>query len=424
MFSYRKRLEISGSNLIVRLGDGRGEPFSCVNGICTGSTDTVLTLAQDASGYTLIHRDKSIERYDNAGKLLSEISPAGLTSTYSYEDYTGTLLTVTGPFGHSLSFSYNTTGHISTVTNSAGQIIRYNYTNNNLTRVDYPDGTAKLYHYENTSFPNHLTGISYVDSTGATTRYATYAYNATGKAIRTEHAQTDNGSAQERFTLNYDSTTQTTVTDAVGTQEVMTFNTNLGVKNLVSKVNQCDGKSVQQVFDVNNNLTCKKDEENRVTTYTYNATNQTTGMTEGLTGNCTNPAPVPGVTRTTTYEYHLAHPRPAPLHPSPERGCGPDIRDRNGLRRHRSSESANPDRSAGFYPIRYCRFPCRHPRLQRLRPGKLHQWPAHGRERCHHTGILRMHQRRSLRTAEESDQCPRSRHHLRSVRSPMAGFYR
>ena len=216
MFSYRKRLEISGSNLIVRLGDGRGEPFSCVNGICTGSTDTVLTLAQDASGYTLIHRDKSIERYDNAGKLLSEISPAGLTSTYSYEDYTGTLLTVTGPFGHSLSFSYNTTGHISTVTNSAGQIIRYNYTNNNLTRVDYPDGTAKLYHYEDTL--SRITSPASLTSTalGRYTRYSTYAYDTTGKAIRTEHAQTDNGFAQERFTLNYDSATQTTVTDAVG----------------------------------------------------------------------------------------------------------------------------------------------------------------------------------------------------------------
>jgi RHS repeat-associated protein len=154
------------------------------------------------------------------------------------------------------------------------------------------------------AFPNHLTGISYVDAGGVTTRYSTYAYDATGKAIRTEHAQTDNGAPQEKFTLNYDSATQTTVvTDPVGMNEVMTFSTNLGVKSLVSKINQSDGKSVLQLFDANNNLTCRKDEENHVTTYAYSATNQRTGMTEGLTGDCTNPANVPGVSRTTTYEY-------------------------------------------------------------------------------------------------------------------------
>jgi YD repeat-containing protein len=143
-----------------------------------------------------------------------------------------------------------------------------------------------------------------VDAGGVTTRYSTYAYDATGKAIRTEHAQTDNGAPQEKFTLNYESATQTTVvTDPVGMNEVMTFSTNLGVKSLVSKINQSDGKSVLQLFDANNNLTCRKDEENHVTTYAYSATNQRTGMTEGLTGDCTNPANVPGVSRTTTYEY-------------------------------------------------------------------------------------------------------------------------
>lgn len=172
----------------------------------------------------------------------------------------------------------------------------------NLIRVSYPDSTAVIYHYEDTRFPGHLTGISHVNAQGVATRYATYAYDSAGKAIRTEHAQTDNGSPQERFTLAYNSGTQTTVTDPVGMQEVMTFSTNLGVKNLVSKVNQSDGKSVQQVFDLNNNLTCRKDEENRVTTYTYNSANQRLNMTEGLLGNCTNPQ-ITSATRTTSYQY-------------------------------------------------------------------------------------------------------------------------
>jgi len=82
----------------------------------------------------------------------------------------------------------------------------------------------------------------------------------------------------------------------------MTFGSNLGAQALVSKVNQSDGKGVVQTFDANNNLTCKKDEEGRVTTYTYNGTNQKLSMTEGLTGTCDAPVTT-STTRTTTYTY-------------------------------------------------------------------------------------------------------------------------
>ena len=89
-------------------------------------------------------------------------------------------------------------------------------------------------------------------------------------------------------------TTSTTVTDAVGTQEVWTFEENLGVKNLVSRVNQVDGKGIYQTWDANNNLTSKTDAEGRVTTYAYNATNQRISMTE---------ASGTPEARTTTYDY-------------------------------------------------------------------------------------------------------------------------
>lgn len=56
------------------------------------------------------------------------------------------------------------TSLLASLTDAGGQIIQYSYIagdgQQNLTRVDYPDGTAKLYHYENTSFLHHLTGIS------------------------------------------------------------------------------------------------------------------------------------------------------------------------------------------------------------------------------------------------------------------------
>lgn len=314
--SFHKGLEIRVTNyqINVRESDGRGIIFTKnALGQWNSTADNILVLTQDSSGYTLTLSGNATERYDLSGKLRSETDGAGRTITYDY-DTSGRLSTVTGPFGHIFTFGYDSSNRVSTLTTPASQAISYIYdTNNNLNRVNYPDGTAKLYHYENPSFPNHLTGISYVDAGGVTTRYSTYAYDTTGKAIRTEHADVGNGGAQERFLLNYNSATQTTVTDPVNMQEVMTFATNLGVKNLTSKVNQSDLKSVQQTFDTNNNLTCRKDEENRVTLYSYNSTNQKLSTTEGLMpptgGDCNtclaNPANcnVGGVGRVTTYNY-------------------------------------------------------------------------------------------------------------------------
>jgi RHS repeat-associated protein len=184
--------------------------------------------------------------------------------------------------------------------------ILYSYDiNNNLSRVDYSDGTGKIYHYEKPSFPNHLTGISFIDSTGAVSRYATYDYDTTGRAVLTQHTDVGNGGPQEKFTLVYNSSTQTTVTNAINNNEILTFSINLGVKNLVSKVNVSDNKSLTQTFDSNNNINCKKDEEGRVTTYTYYANNQKSSQTEGQSGTCAAPLPTTA-TRTTSYQYLAA----------------------------------------------------------------------------------------------------------------------
>jgi YD repeat-containing protein len=292
-----KRLYIHASTVQILRADGRGEAFTCNDGVCQGDVYSQVALTQDANGYTLtMDKDGAVERYNTAGKLVTETDRTGRTTSYSY-DTSGRLYTVTGPFGHRLTLSYDTNNHIYQITGGA-QSPRYTYdANSNLTRVTFYPGMGTIYHYENTSFPQNLTGISYFFGSYNTFRYATYAYDTSGKAVSTEHA-----SGAERFTFTYDSPTQTTVTDAANTQEVMTFASNLGFKTLVSKVNQSDGKSVVQTFDANNNLTCKKDEEGKVTTYTYNSTNQKLSMTEGLAGTCVAPMTT-SAARATTYSY-------------------------------------------------------------------------------------------------------------------------
>ncbi len=307
--TLHKRLEIDSSQMVVRRGDGHGRVYNLTGTITSGTyvnpswlgePDTRLNLAADALGFVVSLPGGSSEQYDPNGRLLNEKSADGRTTTYAY-DASGRLETVTGPFGHQLRFTYDTNGRVATLTDPIGQVITYTYNGANLTRVTYPDNTARIYHYENTAFPNHLTGISLDSGAGNVRRLSTYAYDSNGKATLTQYADTGNGGPQEKFSFTYNSATQTTVTDGAGTQEVLTFAETLGVKNLVNKA-WPDGKTLNQTFDANNNLTCRKDEEERVTTYTYNTANQRTSMTEGQGGTCAAPTPT-AATRTTTYQY-------------------------------------------------------------------------------------------------------------------------
>jgi RHS repeat-associated protein len=239
--------------------------------------------------------DGSAEHYDRNGRLTLLTNRQGLVHTLSYND-AGELASVTAPDGQRLSFSYEG-GKLSTLTDPAGGVFRYRYEADNLVQVDYADGTAKLYHYEDVRFPSHLTGMSFVDAGGQVRRFSTYTYDSAGRAVSTERA---GGTA--RFTLTYDNNNQTTVTDAAGLKEAWRFATTLGVTNLVSKQSLSDYKYLERKFGAKNNLTCWKDTENRVTTYGYNATNQRISMTEGQNGNCTYPGATPA-SRTTTYQY-------------------------------------------------------------------------------------------------------------------------
>jgi YD repeat-containing protein len=284
--SVHTGLELSGTDVVIRQSSGRGEPFTCNGtGACSGDPDTKLLLDQDATGYTLTLPDGATERYDPDGRRLAETDRSGKSTSYSY-DVAGRLQAVTGPFGRRLTFAYDAAGHLASMVDPGGGTYRYEYdANDNLTRVTYPDGTVRRYHYEDGAFAHHLTGIT--DANGD--RVATYAYDANGKAILTQRA-----GGQQQFTLSYDSDTQSTVTDAIGTQEVLTFAETLGVKNLLSRINQSDDKGIRQAFDDNNNLIEATDAEGRITTYTYNANNQRLTMTAA--------AGTPEA-RTTTFAY-------------------------------------------------------------------------------------------------------------------------
>ncbi|MEJ2392880.1 MAG: RHS repeat-associated core domain-containing protein [Gammaproteobacteria bacterium] len=270
-----RHLAIEGNSLTVYAADGRGEPFTLSNGAWQGDADTKLQLTQDSSGYTVRHQDGSVDHFDTDGRLISSVDVQGRATTYTY-DSNGHVTTVTGPFGHELSFSYNSDGRLATFTDPADNVTQYSYdSNGNLTQVSYPDGTAKQYSYGDRNYPHALTGVAYVDAAGNVTPYDSFTYNSDGKVVTNSLA-----GGQRRFDLSYDSDTQTTVTDAAGSKDILTFKTRLGVKDLLSKIKQSDGKGLTQQFDARNNLTQSTDADGHVTTYSYDEQNRLTSRTE------------------------------------------------------------------------------------------------------------------------------------------------
>lgn len=115
---------------------------------------------------------------------------------YQHADINGTsqVVQVRNRLGASLTFSYEgPDGALSRLTDQDGLSIHYQYDAlGNLTDVVYPDSTPaylddnprKTYLYEHPDLPHHLTGI--LDESGQ--RFATFAYDEDGRAIRTEHA--------------------------------------------------------------------------------------------------------------------------------------------------------------------------------------------------------------------------------------------
>jgi RHS repeat-associated protein len=209
----RSILTFPGSNLAQTYReDGRIDSFWFQGGVWVGDADVTTTLAAVMTGgvqtgWQVTRGDDSVELYNISGQLTSITTREGLTTTLTYN---GTqLATVTGPFGHTLQYSYYTTGNVYQIKTPDGLFYTYAYdANNNLTSVTYPDKTVRQYRYENTSFPNALTGI--IDELN--NRYATYGYDTSGRANLSEHA----GGAEAttiQYTSNFFGITSALVTD-------------------------------------------------------------------------------------------------------------------------------------------------------------------------------------------------------------------
>jgi RHS repeat-associated protein len=221
---------------------------------------------------------EEVETYSAGGTLQTLSDRGGMTQTLSY-DTSARLSAVTDLEGRQLQFSYNNLGHIQNMTDPAGNTYTFTYyttqtyTHVNLVSVAYPGSTSRTYHYENTEFPNSLTGIT--DERGV--RYATFQYDTQGRAVLSKLA-----GGVEQVQVNYNIDGTSSVTNAVNATRNYSFATVAGVVKRASGSLPCFGcASETRGYDTNGNLNSYTDFNGNVTVYTFDqARNLETSRTE------------------------------------------------------------------------------------------------------------------------------------------------
>lgn len=139
----------------------------------TGNPETHATLVKDAGtgAWTSVRRGNQRWSFDSGGKLLSVTDRAGVTTSVAYSLTTPSqVASVATPDGRALTVVYNTAGRIQSVTGPSAsgtpaRQVLYGYdTSGNLTTVT--DSRGKVWHYEYNTF-HQMTAM--VTPTGART---------------------------------------------------------------------------------------------------------------------------------------------------------------------------------------------------------------------------------------------------------------
>ena len=269
-----------------------------------GESDEQASLFQHPSQpdeWLLVSADGLVETFGPKGRLLDVRNSNGRHAHIHYADEAGMLTPAAIAAG--CSESTKMPNKLACITDESGRRVELEYgARHEIVRIVLADGGGislihdnegrldsladtsgtvwKRFHYAESAYiggasyyyPRLLTGISDVDAAGNETRYATYKYDASGRAISTGHA----GGA-DLHTLDYTQPyQQTKVTDPLGTERTLNFTTIHGVVKLTSQSQPagagCNASTAALTYDANGNIATRTSFDGTVTTYTHDLT--------------------------------------------------------------------------------------------------------------------------------------------------------
>lgn len=279
------------------------EPYESASGL-HGALQAASVVGGDGfDGWRRLRSDGYVEEFEAyTGRLLKIVSPSGHTQTLTYA--TGTYVNgtfqylerVDDDFGNRLYFSYDAEARLSSVSAqrdvSTGGSENYqtyytvNYTyagspsegnSRMFETVSYPGAmNARTYHYEDTRFPLALTGVT--DENGD--RIGTYTYRVSGLAETTQ-----TGTVGNTTTITY-TPTHRTVTNPLGKDTIYRY-ANDGTRQRITEVDgvataSCVGTDTSISYDTAGYKDSTTDARGFVTSYDYNSRGLETRRTEAV----------------------------------------------------------------------------------------------------------------------------------------------
>ncbi|MFC1429610.1 RHS repeat-associated core domain-containing protein [Streptacidiphilus sp. N1-3] len=269
-FNYNQHAttDATTGNVTVRQEDGSSVTFLDASGTYTPSAPRFdATLTKSGSTYTYTRLGQAIFSFDVAtGHLLSEQDLAGSKASTPYAtvlayDSSGHLSTVTDPAGRTFTFTW-TGSHITKLADSAGRTLTYAYdANDNLTDVVDAGGGHSQYGYDG----NHLmvsmrTPGNYGGPASAVT---SMVYDSSERVT----TQKDPDGDPTTFAYNPDGTVL--VTDPAGHQIQYTYQNGLLTKQTNGYGTSSAGTWSYTYDPVTLGVTSETDPAGHLTTYTY-----------------------------------------------------------------------------------------------------------------------------------------------------------
>lgn len=223
------RLSLSADTLGLSGGSGYQVRFTKIGNAFVAADSSGDRVVASGSQW-LLYRQGEVLVFDSRGRLVERQAENGTKLTYAYGAY-DRLDSVTHSTGRSLQIHYSGNSGdapIASITSAGATLASYTYTaGGQVETVTFPGGGQRKYHYEDSRFPRHLTGVTHEDNK----RYSTFAYDAKGRVISSQH---DGGA--DGITLAYRTQGGAVVTDALGQQTTYGLTSGSGV--LPRRVNE------------------------------------------------------------------------------------------------------------------------------------------------------------------------------------------